>query len=79
MARGFESKDVEWQQAEASRAVERRAPVTPQEREANERRRTLELQLTRMRNELQLATAFAHRRTLEAGIAAIEAQLSDRA
>jgi len=76
MARGFESKDVESQQAEALRPVDRRAPLSSEEREAIDRRRTLELTLTRMRNELHVATASAHRQTLEAGIAALETQIS---
>jgi hypothetical protein len=76
MARGFESKDVESQQAEALRPVDRRAPLSSEERVAVERRRTLELTLTRMRNELRMAKAPAYRQTLEAGIAALEAQIS---
>jgi hypothetical protein len=76
MARGFESKDVESQQAEALRPVDRRPPLSSEEREAAARRRTLELALTRMRNELRMATVSAHRQTLQAGIAALEAQIA---
>ena len=47
MARGFESKDVEYQQAEAQRGRRPTDVATPQQREANARRRTLELSLTR--------------------------------
>lgn len=76
MARGFESKDVEYQQAEAVSRSSSRAPLSATERETLDRRRTLELSLTRMRTELAAATAFAHRRTLEAAIASLDAALS---
>lgn len=76
MARGFESKDVEWQQAEASRGAAPRAALSREEREAANRRRTLEMTVTRLQHELSCATAAAHRQMLEAGIAALQAQLS---
>ena len=47
MARGFESKDVEFQQAEAERQKGHAEPPTAEERDALERMRTLELALTR--------------------------------
>jgi putative hemolysin len=78
MARGFESKDVEFQQAEASRKNEvRRAPtpLSEGEREALARRQTLELSLARVRSELASATSQAHRRMLERAIASLEAQV----
>lgn len=75
MARGFESKDVEFQQSEA----ERRRPVgramTAEEREDATRRRSIELALTRSRNDLANATSAAHRRMLEEAIADLERQL----
>ena len=57
MARGFESKDVEFQQAEATREKARRtlSPLTDGEREAASRRQTLELSLARARSELAAA------------------------
>ena len=78
MARGFESKDVEFQQAEASRKSEPRRATTPLsegEREALARRQTLELSLARVRSELASATSQAHRRMLERAIASLEAQV----
>ena len=78
MARGFESKDVEFQQAEASRKNELRREPTPLsegEREALARRQTLELSLARVRSELASATSQAHRRMLERAIASLEAQV----
>ena len=47
MARGFESKDVEFQQAEAERGRSTGRELTSAEREAHTKRRTLELALTR--------------------------------
>ncbi len=75
MARGFESKDVEYQQAEAERARTPRRELTPEERDAQERRRTVQLALTRARADLAAARSVAHRRMLEQAIAALERQL----
>ena len=78
MARGFESKDVEFQQAEATREKTARRTLTPlneAEREALARRQTLELSLARVRSELASARSDAHRRMLERAIASLEAQV----
>ena len=75
MARGFESKDVEFQQAEAERGRTQLPAVTPEQREANARRRTLELSLARARADLVAARSAAHRRMLEQAIHALEEQL----
>jgi hypothetical protein len=74
MARGFESKDVEFQQAEAAREKVPRRRLTTDERETLARRQTLELTLARARNELASARSDAHRRMLERAIASLEAQ-----
>jgi hypothetical protein len=76
MARGFESKDVEFQQAEAERRPPPRRTLTPAERDDAARRQSLELALTRTRNDLERATSSAHRRMLEEAIADLERQLS---
>jgi hypothetical protein len=76
MARGFESKDVEFQQAEAERTETLRPALTPEERDALARRRTTELALARAKSDLQAARTDAHRRMLAAAIAALEAQLN---
>ena len=76
MARGFESKDVEYQQAEAASRTSSTPPASVAEREARERRRTLELSLIRMRTDLSLAKNPAHRSTVEAAIASLEAELN---
>ena len=75
MARGFESKDVEFQQAEATREKSSRRTLTTAEREAAARRQTLELTLARARSELAAARSDTHRRMLERAIAALEAQV----
>ena len=79
MARGFESKDVEFQQAEAERGRTPRRELTPAEREAQAKRRTLELALTRARADLASARSDAHRKMLQAAIAALEQQLATSA
>jgi hypothetical protein len=75
MARGFESKDVEFQQAEAERRPSVRRTLTPEERDDVGRRLSLELALTRTRNDLARATSAPHRRMLEEAIADLERQL----
>jgi len=75
MARGFESKDVEFQQAEADRARSVGRALTPAERDARDRRRTLELALTRARADSAAARSDAHRRMLQQAVAALEAEL----
>ena len=70
MARGFESKDVEYQQAEAERLARPRPAAT-----TDDRQRALELSLARMRDDLGRASAPPHRAMIEQAIAALEAQL----
>jgi hypothetical protein len=77
MARGFESKDVEYQQAEKEREKSFTRALTAEQREAGARRRTLELSLLRARADLEAATSAAHRRMLEQAIAALEAQIGE--
>jgi hypothetical protein len=79
MARGFESKDVEYQQAEAERVRQLGRAMTPDEREAHNARGTIELALTRARADLTAARTPAHRRMLLAAIAALEQQLAAHA
>ena len=65
MARGFESKDVEYQQSEAERARRPGPALTAEQREALAHRQTLELALARARDDLSTARAPAHRAMLE--------------
>ena len=79
MARGFESKDVEFQQAEAERVKTLGRARSPEERDADARRRTHELSLARARGDLASARSPAHRRMLEQAIAALEEQWAELA
>ena len=75
MARGFESKDVEFQQAEAARARPKGRSLSPAERDAQTRRRTLELALARAQADLVSARSSVHRKMLEDAIKALEEEL----
>jgi hypothetical protein len=75
MARGFESKDVEFQQAEKERERRLGRALTAEERAAQDQRQTIELALARARGDLAAARTPAHRRMLAAAIAALEQQL----
>ena len=75
MARGFESKDVEFQQAEAERQKTFGPALTREEREAQSKRATIELALARARADLEAARTPAHKRMLTQAIAALEQQL----
>jgi hypothetical protein len=76
MARGFESKSVEFQQEEAARERTIKRPLSDEERARNAQRTTLELARARTADDLRRATVPAHRRMLEQAIAALDAQLS---
>ena len=75
MARGFESKDVEFQQAERERLRVARGGSSP-EGSAASRRGLVQLSLVRMRGDLQTARVTAHRSMIEGAIATLEAELA---
>ncbi len=77
MARGWESKSVESQQQDMTGAggASKDAPVTPAQRAAMERRRTLELARARMLADLSASRSAAHRSMLEQALRAIDEQL----
>jgi hypothetical protein len=75
MARGFESKDVEFQQAEAERKATVARPLTAAERDRGQRQRTIELSLARARNELENAVHQDHRAMLHQAVLDLERQL----
>ena len=77
MARGFESKMVEFQQEEAARGRSGAEAVSPAERARRERVATLELARTRAAADLARATAPAHKAMLEQAITALDAQLRE--
>ena len=75
MARGWESKNIEAQQADREASTSRAAPLGPEEAAAAARRRTLELALARAVGDLATASNPAHRQMLQAAIQALEEQL----
>jgi hypothetical protein len=80
LARGFESKDVEYQQAEAQRSRRVVDDVgTSEERADIERRRTLELSVARAEADLRAATAPLHRQMLEQALHALRERLAQHA
>jgi hypothetical protein len=74
MARGFESKDVEFQQAEKERGRQLGRALTPEERDMQARQQTIDLALARARADLAAARTPALRRMLDEAIAALERQ-----
>ena len=75
MARGWESKNIESQQEEASNRRPAGAKLTPADQERMARKNSLELARTRAAADLEKATAPAHRRMLEQALAALDDQL----
>jgi hypothetical protein len=75
MARGFESKMVEFQQEEAARGRTKGAPLSADEQERRRRREGLELARARAAADLERATAPAHKRMLEQALATLDEQL----
>ena len=76
MARGFESKMVEFQQEEAARRRSASPKLTDGEKARLAHRQGLTLARTRAAADLARATAPAHRKMLEQAIAALDEQLS---
>jgi hypothetical protein len=76
MARGFESKMVEFQQEEAARGRSKAAPVSPEEQARMTQRTTLQLARSRAATDLSRATRPAHKAMLEQAIKALDDQLA---
>jgi hypothetical protein len=76
MARGFESKMVEFNQEEAARARTPKPAISPGDKARAAKRRAIELSRARAAADLERATVPAHRRMLEQAIAALDDQLS---
>jgi hypothetical protein len=82
MARGFDSKSVEYQQEEAQRSREehgRERPLSEEERGRIQRRRTLELARARTAADLARAASPAQRQMLGRAIAALDLELKSLA
>jgi hypothetical protein len=75
MARGFESKMVEFNQEEAARQKTRGATLTLEEQARIARRGSLELARARAAADLERATVPAHRAMLQQALAALDEQL----
>lgn len=77
MARGWESKGIEHQQAEAEerRQATVSRPLTDAERERQARRNALGLSRARVLQDLQIACHPNHRAMLEGSLAFIEREL----
>jgi hypothetical protein len=77
MARGFDSKSVEYQQEEAQRGREqtRDRPLSDEERVRLQRRQTLRLARARTAADLARATAPAQRDMLRRALAALDSEL----
>jgi hypothetical protein len=77
MARGFESKMVEFQQEEAQKVRRNQPAMSPDEHARHTKRRGLELARARAAADLERATAPAHRKMLEQALAALDRQLAE--
>jgi hypothetical protein len=77
MARGWESKSIESQQADAAADRNSKAARTPEALAIEARRRDLNLARSRVLADLERATAPAHRQMLERALADLEAKLRD--
>jgi len=75
MARGWESKSVEAQQADREAREKPAEPVSAADAALVARRRTLELARTRALADLTSASSPAHRRMLEAAVQSLDEQL----
>lgn len=77
MARGWESKSVEEQQAAMSEQRKTtRAPISAEEQQKNRKREGLLLSRQRLSQQLQAACNPRHRQMLEQSIAELERQLT---
>lgn len=77
MARGWESKAVEAQQAEATAPRHTGPPISRDDADRRAQRATLLLARARMEGDLQAATADAHRTMLRQAIADLDRRLAD--
>ncbi len=77
MARGFDSKSVEYQQEEAlrSRQEKRGRPLSEEERARLQRRQTLNLARARTAADLARAASPAQQEMLKRAIATLDAEL----
>jgi len=77
MARGFESKSVEEQQAEAKREPASNQRLTPEEIEDRRKLDDLVLYGKNIQSQLNSATNATHRQMLEEALAELDRQISE--
>jgi hypothetical protein len=77
MARGWESKSVEAQQAEASeKSAELGPPMSPEEAARSRERETVRLARQRVLQQLEASTNPRHRKLLQDSLADLDEKLS---
>jgi hypothetical protein len=77
MARGWESKSIESQQADAAADRGKKATPSPEALAGEPRRRELTLARARVVADLERARAAAHRQMLERALADLDARLAE--
>ena len=75
MARGWESKSVEWQQSETRQTRGRADAPSREELERTRKRESLELSRRRVMNELEATRSQVHRAALENALRYLEEEL----
>lgn len=75
MARGWESKSVESQREDAGKGADRGVPGSPEERERQRKRESLELSRRRVRQEIEEARSPVRRASLEQALAFLDAEI----
>jgi hypothetical protein len=75
MARGWESKSVQEQQSVAQQPSEGNRPAADRERATQ--RRSLELQISQLNQQLQAARNQRHREMLEKALGELRSRISD--
>ena len=76
MARGWESKSVEDQQAAASTNSELKQPLTPEQAIRKNQKEAILLSRRRVLQQLELAQNPRHRQMLETALSALDDQLA---
>lgn len=77
MARGWESKSVESQKDDGTRSAEFERPTTREERDLERKRKSLELDRTRIRREMQTASSPARKAALENAMKYLDEKLAE--
>lgn len=77
MARGWESKSVESQKEDGTDSPEFRGPPTREERDLERKRKSLELDRTRVRQEIQASSSPARKANLENAMKFLDGKLDD--